>query len=161
MGTTEIKAPDGLPFVDIRRTFKGSPELLFRAHSEPDLLARWLGPRKYALIIDRYDVRDGGSWRYVNRDDAGNEYGFHGVFHGPQSTDGMTQTFEYEGAPGHVSLDHLTFEAQGDETVVHIHTVFQSVEARDGMIAGGMESGMNDGYERLDELLASMLAPTH
>ena len=61
MGTTEIKAPAGLPFVDITRSFKASPELLFRAHSEPDLLARWLGPRKYALIIDRYDVSDGGS----------------------------------------------------------------------------------------------------
>ena len=88
MGTTEIKAPPGLPFVDITRSFKASPELLFRAHSEPDLLARWLGPRKYALIIDRYDVRDGGSWRYINRDDAGNEWGFHGVFHGRNRSTG-------------------------------------------------------------------------
>jgi len=161
MGTTEISAPDGLPFIDIRRTFKATPELLFRAHSEPDLLVRWLGPRKYTTIIDRYEVRDGGSWRYINKDDAGNEYAFHGVFHGPQTVDGMTQTFEFEGFPGHVSLDHMTFEQHGDETVIHVHTVFQSVEARDGMVASGMESGVNDGYDRLDELVASMLTPAH
>lgn len=161
MGTTEIKAPEGLPFVDISRTFKASPDLLFRAHSEPDLLVRWLGPRRFTMIVDHYECRDGGSWRYIHRDADGNEYGFHGVFHGAQSSDGMTQTFEFEGAPGHVSLDRLTFEERGDETVLHVHTVFQTVEARDAMVASGMESGMNDGYARLDELVASMLAPVN
>lgn len=161
MGTTEIKAPEGLPFVDISRTFKASPDLLFRAHSEPDLLVRWLGPRRFTMIVDHYECRDGGSWRYIHRDADGNEYGFHGVFHGAQSPDGMTQTFEFEGAPGHVSLDRLTFEERGDETVLHVHTVFQTVEARDAMVASGMESGMNDGYARLDELVASMLAPVN
>jgi uncharacterized protein YndB with AHSA1/START domain len=159
MGTTEIDAPAGLPFVDITRSFKASRDLLFRAHSEPDLLVRWLGPRRLTMIVDHYDVRDGGSWRYVHRDAEGHEYGFHGVFHGPQSPDGMTQTFEFEGAPGHVSLDSIRFEEHGDETIIHVHSVFQSVEARDAMVANGMAGGVDQGFDRLDEVIASMLAP--
>ena len=108
------------------------------------------------MVIDEYDLRDGGRWRYVHRDDAGNEWAFHGVFHGTPSVDGLTQTFEYEGAPGHVSLDALTFEAEDGRTVVHTHSVYQSLEARDAMVAGGMADGMDDGYARLDELIGRL-----
>ncbi|MHB8893419.1 MAG: SRPBCC domain-containing protein, partial [Candidatus Limnocylindrales bacterium] len=83
----------------------------------------------------------------------GTEYGFHGVFHGTPTPDSITQTFEFEGAPGHVSLDRLTLEARGARTLVRSHSVFQSVEARDAMIESGMEGGMNEGYDRLDEIL--------
>lgn len=159
MGTTEVTAPEGLPFVDVTRSFNAPRDLLFRAHTEPDLLVRWLGPRRFTMIVDRYDPRDGGSWRYVHRDAEGNEYGFHGVFHGPQTPDGMTQTFEFEGAPGHVSLDSIRFEARGGETIVHVHSVFQSVQARDATVASGMASGLDEGYARLEELVASTLAP--
>ena len=80
--------------------------LVYRAFTEPDLLAQWLGPRKYTMTVERYDLRDGGTWRYLHADDAGNAYGFHGVFHGEPSPDGIVQTFEFEGAPGHVSDGH-------------------------------------------------------
>lgn len=162
MGTTQISAPPGLPFIDISREFQASPELLFRAHSEPDLVAQWLGPRKYEIAIEEYDCRDGGRWRYVHRDDQGHAFAFHGVFHGPQSPDGMVQTFEFEGAPGHVSLDSMRFEdLGGGRTRLVGRSVYQSVEARDAMVESGMEIGLNEGYGRLDDLVARLAQPVH
>lgn len=158
MGKTQFTAEPGIPQIISEREFDAPRELLFRAWTEPDLLKQWLGPRNLTMEIDRYDVRDGGTWRYVHRDDEGNEYAFHGVFHGDPSPEGMVQTFEYEGYPGHVSLDTLTFEERNGKTIVRTNTVFQSVEARDGMMQSGMEVGVNDGYDRLDELIAR-LAP--
>jgi uncharacterized protein YndB with AHSA1/START domain len=157
MATTQITAEPRLPFVDIKREFDAPRDLVFRAHTEPKLLVQWLGPDKYEMVVERYDVRDGGAWRYVHRGPDGSEWGFHGVFHGVPSPDRMVQTFEFEGAPGHVSLDALTLEEHDGRTVVHIHSVFQSVEARDAMIQGGMADGMNQGYERLDALLARLV----
>jgi len=156
MSKTQVSADPGVPFIDVRRTFDAPRELLFRAFTEPDLLVQWLGPRQYAMVIDEFDVRDGGRWRYIHRDDAGSEWAFHGVFHGTPSLDGMTQTFEYEGAPGHVSLDAVTFEDDGGRTVVHTHSVYQSLDARDAMVAGGMADGMEDGYDRLDALIGRL-----
>jgi uncharacterized protein YndB with AHSA1/START domain len=160
MGKTQITAEPGVQQTEITREFNAPPELLFRAYTEPDLLVQWLGPRQYTMTIDRYEVRDGGTWRYVHSDDDGNEFGFHGVFHGTPSVDGIVQTFEYEGTPGHVCLETLTFEEHGDTTLVRIASVYQSVADRDAMIESGMEEGVNEGYERLDELL-SRLAPVH
>jgi len=116
------------------------------------------GPRRLTMHVDRFELRDGGTWRYTHREADGTEYGFHGVFHGTPSPEGIVQTFEFEGAPGHVSLDSLTFEERDGRTTLRAHSVFQSVEARDAMVQSGMESGLNEGYERLDELIAR-LAP--
>ncbi|HEY8437826.1 MAG TPA: SRPBCC family protein [Candidatus Limnocylindrales bacterium] len=157
MGTTTISAPPGTPFIDLTREFDAPVDLLYRAHTEPELLKQWLGPAKYEMTIEEYDVRDGGRWRYTHRDDQGNAFGFHGVFHGEPSRAGMLQTFEFDGAPGHVSLDALTFEPHGDRTILRIHSVYQSVEARDAMIRSGMEGGVNEGYQRLDDLVARLV----
>lgn len=157
MTTTEISAPVGVPFIDLTREFEASREMLFRAYTEPDLLVQWLGPRKYTLVIDRFELRDGGTWRYVHRGSDGTEYAFHGVFHGEPSPDGMVQTFEFEGWPGHVALDALQFEERDRTTVVHTHSVYQSVADRDAMIEGGMEAGVRDGFDRLAELLARLV----
>jgi len=157
MDKTTITAPAGLPFVDIEREFDASPELLYRAYSEPELLKQWLGPRRYEMIVDEYDLRDGGRYRYIHRGVDGDEHAFHGVFHGPQTVDGMLQTFEYEGAPGHVSLDKLSFERRGSRTAVKTHSVFQTVEDRDAMVQAGMSEGVKEGFDRLQELLATML----
>lgn len=159
MSATQIDAPAGVPFIDITREFDAPRELVFRAYTDPELLVQWLGPRKYKMTLESWDVRDGGKWRYTHSDDAGNEFGFHGVFHGEQSPDSMVQTFEFEGWPGHVSLESLTFEEKGGKTILHNHSVYQTVEARDGMVESGMESGVNEGYERLDEVLAKLRQP--
>ncbi len=159
MATTQIDAPAGVPFLDISREFEAPRDLVFRAYTDPELLIQWLGPRKYTMTIDKYEPRDGGQWRYIHSDDAGNSFAFHGVFHGDQTPDGMLQTFEFEGAPGHVSLESLSLEERGGKTVVRNHAVYQSVEARDAMVESGMEEGMNDGFARLDELLMRLGAP--
>ncbi len=157
MGTTKVTAEPGAPFIDISREFDAPRDLVFRAHTDPELLTQWLGGDKYKMVVDHLEVRDGGTWRYVQRDDEGNEYAFHGVFHGTPTPDQMVQTFEFEGAPGYVSLDTLTMEERDGRTVVRIHSVHQSVEGRDGMVAGGMQTGLDAGYQRLDELIAQLV----
>jgi uncharacterized protein YndB with AHSA1/START domain len=155
-GKTQIIAEPGTQQTEITRAFNAPRELLFRAYTEPDLLVQWLGPRQYTMTIDRYEVRDGGTWRYVHSDADGNAFGFHGVFHGTPSVDGIVQTFEFEGMPGHVCLETLTFEEQGGTTLVRTSSVYQSVADRDAMVESGMEEGVNEGYDRLDELLARL-----
>jgi uncharacterized protein YndB with AHSA1/START domain len=154
MGTTRITAEPGLPFIDIERDFDAPRDLLYRAHVDPELLVQWLGKRDHTMEVERLEVRDGGSWRFIHRDGEGNEYAFHGVFHGEPSVEGVLQTWEYEGFPGHVSLESLTLEEHGGRTTVRVHAVYQSVADRDGMVSSGMEEGMNEGYARLDELVA-------
>jgi uncharacterized protein YndB with AHSA1/START domain len=158
MTKTQIIAEPGVPQIVISREFNAPRELLFRAHIDPELLVQWLGPRRLTMTIDRLDARDGGTWRYTHRDAHGNEYAFHGVYHGTPSPDGIVQTFEFEGMPGHVSLETITFEEHGGKTLLHQNAIFQSVEDRDGMMQSDMETGVNDSMERLDELFAK-LAP--
>jgi uncharacterized protein YndB with AHSA1/START domain len=158
MTEMKVTAEPGVPQVLTEREFDAPRELVYRAFAEPDLLVQWLGPRRLTMMIERYELRDGGTWRYLHADDDGNTYGFHGVFHGEPSLDGIVQTFEFEGAPGHVSLDSLVFEERGGGTIVRTNTVFQSVEDRDVMVGAGMADGMNEGYERLDDVLAKLVA---
>ncbi len=158
MAKTQIIAEQGVPQILITKEFDAPRELLFRAHIDPALLVQWLGPRTLTMTIDRLEARDGGRWRYTHRDADGNEYAFHGVYHGAPSPDGIVQTFEFEGTPGHVSLQTLTFEDLGGTTLLRQNAVFQSVEDRAGMRQSGMEDGVNDSMERLDGLIAT-LAP--
>lgn len=154
MARTYIVAAPGSHAIQITREFNAPAEVVLRAHTDPDLVIQWLGPRNMTMRIDTYEARDGGSYRYVHVDDDGNEYGFRGVFHGEPSFDGMVQTFEFEGMPGHVAMDSAKFVGHDGKTTIHTVSVYQSVEARDAMISSGMEQGMDEGYERLDELLA-------
>ena len=158
MAELKVTAEPGVPQIVTTREFDAPRDLLYRAFTEPDLLAQWLGPRRYTMTIERFDPRDGGTWRFVHADDNGNAYGFHGVFHGDPSPDGIVQTFEFEGAPGHVQMDTVTFEEHDGSTTVRTNSVFQSVEARDAMYESGMAEGMSEGYERLEELLAKLIA---
>jgi uncharacterized protein YndB with AHSA1/START domain len=156
MGKTQITAEPGMPQIVITREFDAPRDLVFRAYSDPELLVQWLGPRDLTMTFDYHEPRDGGRWRYVSKDAEGNEYGFHGVFHGTPSPDGTVQTFEFEGAPGHVALETLTFEERDDRTLVRSVSSFQSVEDRDGMVAAGMERGVRESDERMEELLAKL-----
>ncbi len=158
MAKTQISAEPGVPQIVITREFDAPRELLFRAHTDPELLVQWLGPRRLSTSVDRLDARHGGTWRFIHRDADGNEYAFRGVFHGTPSPDSIVRTFEFEGMPGHVSLETLTLEEYGGRTLLRANAVFQSVEDRDGMIQSGMEEGVNDSMERLDELVARLAA---
>jgi uncharacterized protein YndB with AHSA1/START domain len=154
MGKTEITAEPGMPMITITREFEAPRELVFRAHVDPELLVQWLGPRDLTTVVDRYDVRDGGTWRFVQTDAEGQEYGFHGVFHGTPTPDAIVQTFEFEGTPGHVTLETTAFEQRDGMTLMRTVSSFQSVDDRDAMVAAGMERGVRDSGERLEELLA-------
>lgn len=153
---TIVTAEPGKQGLFITREFDAPRELVFKAHIDPQLYVQWLGPHGYEMILETFEPVNGGKYRYVHKDTAGNEYGFHGTFHA-LSIDNMVQTFEFEGYPGHVSLDCMTLEElPGNRTKATIHSVFQSVSDRDGMIQNGMEKGVTEGYERLDDVLKAM-----
>jgi uncharacterized protein YndB with AHSA1/START domain len=151
---TRISADPKLPVIEIVREFEAPPDRVHRAFTDPDLVVQWLGPRRLKMRIDHYDPRFGGSYRYVHVDTDGTEYGFHGVFHEVRP-DRIVQTFTFEGVPDQVSLETATFEDLGGRTRVSMRSILDSFEARDAMIASGMEVGVREGFERLDELLAS------
>jgi uncharacterized protein YndB with AHSA1/START domain len=143
----------------ITREFDAPRELVYKAHTEPDLFAQWIGPRGLTTTLDVFEPVSGGRYRYVQKDQDGNEYAFNGTFH-EISLERMIQTFEFEGLPerGHVSLDCMTLEElPGNRTRVTVQSIFRSVSDRDGMIQAGMESGVKEGYERLDDILAKGL----
>ncbi len=158
MSKTEITAEHGIPQIVITRDFDAPRDLVFRAYTDPQLLVQWLGPRELTMTVDCYEVRDGGRWRYVHTDSEGHVHGFHGIFHGTPSPEAIVQTFEYEGVPGHVSLGTTTLEERGGQTLVRTVSSFQSVADRDSLVASGMERGVREGNERLDELLAGLQA---
>ena len=151
---TEITADPRVPLVRITREFDAPPEKVFRAHTDPELVVQWLGPRGYEMRIDHYDCRTGGSYRYVHISD-GNEFGFHGCFHDVRPSELVVQTFTFEGEPDGVALERLLLEDLGDgRTRLTATSLVDSFEGRDAFIASGMEVGVREGYERLDELLA-------
>jgi uncharacterized protein YndB with AHSA1/START domain len=158
MAKTQITAEPGIPQIIMTCEFDAPRDLVYRAYTEPELLQQWLGPREYIMTVTENDVRDGGKWRFVHSDAEGHEFGFHGVFHGDPSPDALVQTFEFEGAPGHVCLQSATFAERGGKTLMRTVSAFQSVEDRDAMVASGMERGVHDSGERLAELLARLQA---
>jgi len=157
--TTIIGEP-GKQELYIIREFDAPRELVFKAFTDPDLLVQWIGPKGFKMKIDYYNPRSSGSYRYIHTDPDGNAYGFHGTIHELKAPERAIQTFEFEGLPeaGHVALETARFEAlSGNRTKVTVQSVFQSVADRDGMLQSGMEKGVTEGHNTLDELLAQQL----
>jgi uncharacterized protein YndB with AHSA1/START domain len=150
---TEITADPTVPLVRITREFDAPPEKVFRAHTDPELVVQWLGPRGLEMQIDHWDCRSGGSYRYVHVSD-GNEFGFHGCFHEVRPAELIVQTFTFEGIPDGVALERLVLEDLGGRTRLVATSLVDSFEGRDAFLASGMDVGVREGYERLDELLA-------
>jgi uncharacterized protein YndB with AHSA1/START domain len=151
---THITAPEGTPFIEVAREFDAPRSLVFRASTDPGLVTQWLGPRDLEMRVVEFDARDGGRYRYVHTAADGAEYSFRGVFH-TVTEPLMIQTFEFEGAPGSVSLETRTLDDIGGRTRMRQNAVFPSVAARDGALAAGMEYGISDSMDRLGELLRS------
>lgn len=151
-----VNAPEGLPFIEIIREFDAPVEAVFRAHRDPELVTQWLGPRGYEMDIERWDFTTQGGYRYVHRNPEGEEYAFNGTFHTVRDNEFAVQTFEFEGVPDVVAIETITFEDLGDgRTRLRGWSTYPSVEARDGMVASGMEGGLREGYERLDAVLSA------
>ena len=149
-----LTVPEGLPFIDFERDFDFPVAEVFRAHKDPELVAQWLGPRRMRMTVDHYDFRTGGSYRYTHTGAGRSTYTFSGIFHTVRENDFAIQTFEFDGYPDVVSIEFLTFEDLGrGRTRLTGHAVYPSMEARDGMAQSGMEGGMSEGYERLEEFL--------
>ena len=151
---TVVTVDPDVPIVRIVREFDAPPEKVFRAHTDRDLVARWLAPHGHEMRIDRFDCRTGGSYRYLHtRGDE--EYGFRGCFHDVRPGELIVQTFTFEGVPDSVALEKLVFEDLGNgRTRLVATSLVDSFEGRDAMVSSGMEDGIRQGYERLDEVLA-------
>lgn len=161
---TQITAVDGTTSIEVVREFEADRARVFAAYVDPELVQRWLGPRRLTMRIREWQARPGGAWSYLHSGEceAGQEvpeYGFRGVFHDIVDDERIVQTFEFERAPGHVSLEVARFEDAGPgRTKVFSRSVFETVEARDGMVAGGMSDGVSQSMDRLEELLAATAA---
>jgi uncharacterized protein YndB with AHSA1/START domain len=150
---TEITADDNVPVIRITRDFDAPQGKVFRAHADPDLLAQWLGPRDLEMTIDYFDCRTGGAYRYVHRRGE-DEFGFHGSFHEVRPNEVIVQTFTFEGAPDGVALQRAAFEGlEGGRTRLTVTSLVESFEERAAILASGMDHGVREGYEKLDELL--------
>jgi uncharacterized protein YndB with AHSA1/START domain len=135
------------------RVFDAPRDLVFEAHSSCEHISHWWGPRRYEVAKCDLDFRPGGAWRIVHRGSEGDEYGFRGEFREIVRPERIVWTFEWEGLPGHVSVQTAEFEEHDGKTTLTATAVFPLVEDRDGMLKSGMESGAAEGYDRLDEYL--------
>ena len=156
---TVITAELGKQELFITREFDAPRELVFRAYTDPEIYAQWLGPHGLTTWFEVFEPVSGGKYKFVQKDKDGNEFSFHGVTHEVLLNERIIGTFEFDGLPetGHVVLETTRFEdLPGDRTRVSSQSVFQSVADRDGMVQSGMEHGVQEGYERLDDILAKM-----
>ena len=148
-----IEADPRVPIIRIVREFDAPPAALFRAHTDPELFARWVGPDDRTVVIDRWDATEGGAWHFQNNR-GDDEQGFRGCFHTVRP-DRIVQTFTWEGMPDEVALETLILEDLGDgRTRLTTESLCDSFESRDAWLRSGMETGVNDGYAKLDRLLA-------
>jgi len=153
--TSEITTPSERE-IHVERIFDAPRDRVFAAYTDPELIAQWWGPLGTTTIVDQMEVQSGGRWRFVVRNSDGSETGFRGTIREVSPPERVVQTFEWEGMPGHVSIDTAEFEDLGDgRTKVVTTSLFHTTEERDGMLGSGMEGGLNESYARLDELLAS------
>jgi uncharacterized protein YndB with AHSA1/START domain len=139
--------------ISMSRVFDAPRELVFQAHTDPQHIAQWWGPRRMTISIETMDLRPGGAWRFVQRDPEGNEYAFRGEYREIVPPERLVYTFEFEGMPGHILVETITFEERGGKTTITTTSLFDSREDRDGMLESGMESGATESWDRLAELL--------
>jgi uncharacterized protein YndB with AHSA1/START domain len=153
--TTKVTLPSDTEIL-ITREFDAPRALVFKAMCDPALIPQWWGPRKYETIVDKMDVRPGGSWRFINRGADGTEFAFRGEYREIVPPERIVQTFEFEPWAGHISIETATFTEQNGRTLLTNHTRYASKEDRDGMIESGMESGLRETHDRFAELLVEL-----
>jgi uncharacterized protein YndB with AHSA1/START domain len=149
-----VTLPSDLEIV-MTRSFDAPRDLVFEAHTKPEHIKRWWGPRAFDMPVCEMDFRPGGDWRYVHWSD-GEEYAFHGEYLEIVPPERIKWTFEWEGMPGHVVTETMALTEQDGVTTITITSVFPSKEDRDGMLQSGMEGGAAESYDRLAELLVEL-----
>ena len=157
MVVTCITAVPNEPVVRIECLLNAPRERVWQIVTDPKLVPQWWGPARFATTVNKMEVRPGGEWRYIQQDTEGNTYGFHGVYREVVQPSRLVYTFEFEGMPGHVSTEHMTFEDVNGTTQVTNEVRFDNIADRDGMLRAGMESGTIETMNRLGQLLAVSL----
>lgn len=154
-----VTAEPGTQSIAFSREFEAAAARVFEAHIDEELVARWTGPPGTEVKVREFDARTGGSWSYVV---VGRErqWAFHGSFHEVAAPSRIVQTWEFDDEPGHPTIEVFTFVDLPDgRSRIDGLTVFLSVEDRDANMLGGFDSGRDDDFERLDELLAAVPDP--
>ena len=157
--TTRIAAEPGGREVVITQTYDAPRDKVFQLYADPKMIPKWWGPRNLETTVEEMNLRHGGVWKITQKDPNGNKYGFRGVYHDALFPERVVRTMEYDGMPGHVSLETTVFEEKDGKTIVTTTTVFQTTEDRDGMVNSGMERGVKESEERFNELLSQVGAP--
>jgi uncharacterized protein YndB with AHSA1/START domain len=142
--------------ISMTREFDAPRELVYRAFTDPELVPQWWGLRASTTIVDQFDLRVGGAWRFIQRMPDGTEFAFRGEFLELVPPSKVTQTFEFEPMPGHITQDTMELTETNGKTLLTVTSKFQSIEDRDGMLQSGMEGGANESYDRLAELLETL-----
>jgi uncharacterized protein YndB with AHSA1/START domain len=156
-----IEADPDIPVVRISREFDAPPELVYRAHVDPELVKQWMGPRSIDMDIEKWDMRTGGEYRYTALRDGEEVAHFYGSIHRVWENQKIVQTFGFEEMPEAVALETLELVDLGNgRTRLEILSVVESMEAQAGMMASGMEVGVNEGYAALDEVLSGLAGGT-
>lgn len=137
----------------LSRIFDAPRELMFKVTTDPELIPHWWGRSANTTIVDQMDVRPGGVWRYIQRSPDGVELAFNGVYREIVPPERIVYTFEFEGYPGHIMVETVTYEDLGSRTRLTSTALFESVEDRDGMLQSGMEEGALETWNQLEELL--------
>lgn len=140
--------------IHIERVFAAPRDRVFAVFTDPELIPEWWGPRGTRTTVDEMDVRTGGDWRFLVESSDGSGTAFRGTYREVTPPERIVQTFEWDGMPGYVSVDSTEFIDLGEQTRVVSTSLFYTTEERDGMIDSGMEGGLSETYERLDEVLA-------
>lgn len=157
---TEIVADEKVPTIEIIREFDAAPERVFRAHIDPELYRQWVGPRSLTTRILKWQGHTGGAWAFANDRDGEEIASFFGSFHEVRPNERIVWTFTYEGQPDSVALETLTFEnREGGGTLLRVLSVMSDFASRDGMLSSGMDVGVKEGYDKLDELLGHSSDP--
>jgi uncharacterized protein YndB with AHSA1/START domain len=153
--TTTFSTPSDREIV-MTRIFDAPRELVFKAYTDPNAIPQWWGPRRYTTTVDQMDVRPGGAWRFVNQGPDGSEFAFRGEYREIIPPERLVYTFEFEGMPGHILVETITFEEHDGKTTLTNTSLFDSIEERDGMLASGMTEGATESMDRLAEYLHSV-----
>jgi uncharacterized protein YndB with AHSA1/START domain len=154
--TTKVSLPSDLEIL-VTREFDAPRDIVYKTMTDPKLIPQWWGPRSDKITVDKMEVRPGGKWRFVATQADGTTYAFRGEYREIVPGEKIVQTFEFEPMAGHISVETWTLtDLPGGRTLFTTRSVFSSKEDRDGMVQSGMESGLRETYERLDEVLASL-----
>jgi uncharacterized protein YndB with AHSA1/START domain len=154
LNRTNVTATPNSQNIVMTRLINAPRDRVFHAHVDPEIFQKWMGPGEDEMRVEELNVAPGGTYRYVHTDADGNAYGFRGVFHDVKENEYIVQTFEFEGMPGHICLEKVSFSDAEGGTLLTTESVYQSVEDRDGMLQSGMEEGASSGYDKLERLLA-------